>query len=235
MNFNTKNAVKGAVPDADLSDFYLEKTTFDLALGDTNGTAGFDAAEKAVYATYNKAQERACGTRFWIRAKEGVDPILGTDYQYMKVKFKSTVPLNATTTLALRDGATDWGYYGVTYDVSGTGWNEVLIDLSAAHSLKPARAWNTAELGGAGTFCLEILDQKWGNDYKAPDFKIYLESIAFYANKEDALSDMDTSVSSSTAIAPTGIVADPAIMYLCLLGLGGVIISRRLYKRRKVN
>jgi len=185
INFTYANSVKGKVADSALSDFYVGKATFDLGVGNVEGAIGFDFNEGAVYAKSSASETVACGARFYIYSKNS-NRINGSDYRYMKVRFKSEIPITDSTTVALRDAATHWAYYGVAYNACGSsGWTEVVIDLMASHTLGPIGDWSQASIGVGDTFCLEILDQDWKDSYVNNTF--YLGGISFYERAEDVL------------------------------------------------
>jgi len=186
IDLTTPNSVNGVVEFENLTDFFLGHAVFDLGVpGGAEGTIGFDETEGAAFVKAAAPEANACGTRIIFYSKHG-PTINGTDYRYMKIRFKSAIPLTADTTVALRDMATDWAYYGVAYNANGSSdWTEVVIDLKAGHTLSPARSWESAAIGVGETFCLEFLDNGWSNGYI--DNTIYLSGISFYEKAEDVL------------------------------------------------
>lgn len=234
IDFTAPNAVKGAVEDDELANIYLGKVTYDLGLGGVEGKVSFD--KKTGLATTKKDsatdEALACGIRMFFYAKDAANLINGTDYNYLKIRFKSNQPITDTTIVAIRDAATHWNYYGAAYKLNKVGdWYEALIDLNANHMESPMGSIKDAVLGEGDTFCVEFLDvgsfganREWADSY-GNGLEISLESLTFFANEDDA--------KDSLTAPDTGMGADYTALLVCLMVMSAMAVIVVASKRRK--
>lgn len=234
IDFTAPNAVKGAVEDDELANIYLGKVTYDLGLGGVEGKISFN--QKTGLATTKKDsatdEALACGIRMFFYAKDAANLINGTDYNFLKVRFKANHPITDTTIVAIRDAATHWHYYGAAYKLNKVGdWYEALIDLNANHMESPMGSIKDAVLGEGDTFCVEFLDvgsfganREWADSY-GDGLEISLESLTFFANEDDA--------KDSLTAPDTGMGADYTALLVCLMVLSAMAVIVVASKRRK--
>ena len=196
MRFDSEDGMKGA---ANENDFVFTRCSFgyDHSL---SGMMAFDPAEQSCYIKrapgYSPPSNKPVKTwcRLYLGTSKDDVSLKGSDYRYMKIKFKVT-HLTSNAKLFLRDST--WAYfniYSLPFYPLEDDWVEFVVDMNEEFVwAKPADVANPAvwddviiDKTHEITLHYQIRNAPYFNDPIAEEAKFYIQYVAFFEKEEDA-------------------------------------------------
>ena len=177
-NFDTPNSARALTRDENLL-MDAVVTRFQVGDGGGEGIVTFDEKEKALCMTpdFTKPGNRELYyQRVTISLTDDAAGFAGKDYPYIKVKFK-LVSKNDLTTLRIR--SFNWSTWDIYSLPELNTWIEYSYNLTETSF--EDQIFNTQK---GLYFQLQSMDTGY-NTYADPDYKLYIQYIAFFQNEAD--------------------------------------------------